>query len=170
MKPNRPITVSLLLSASSFLFTYWMVQRVKRDRSADDLLLAYVGDRFNEKVQEIAKTGQGVPRSLIVDFSSTGYLAVEATPGQRLYLSPDGATPLLDGYTLKLQVGNPSSASLNGLTFHLRWSTNETTIEVPATVSPGYWQTIEIPIAPASAADLHTVTLSLETKGIFMKH
>jgi hypothetical protein len=93
-----------------------------------------------------------------------------------LLLSFSKAEPYLDGQRLTLRIGNPTSASLRGFSFTIRWgkrrpadnskwyawylSLQRKTVRFTDTLAPGRWGSVDVVVSPADAGDLGSLDIS----------
>jgi uncharacterized coiled-coil protein SlyX len=93
--------------------------------------------------------------------------------GTTFYISTKDITPYLDGYKVKLEIGNPHQATFQSLTIRADWgfSTNSepwgvylhsTTNKITETLSPGSWTLVELTLLPCTSEDLRIADFALE--------
>lgn len=116
--------------------------------------------------------------------AAPNYQSIQLDPTQKAYqrldtasgfflISCQDATPYLDGYKLLLDVGNPTSATYHGFTFNVTWGgafeTVSDTVAHSKDVSftnqlkPASWNRVELILTPASAEEMKSIFLSMET-------
>lgn len=74
-------------------------------------------------------------------------------------------TPYLDGYKVKLDIGNLTSAQFNGAKIKLTWGKNfDNTKDISITTSfpPGRYTTIEVVMTPAKPEDIKEFMVTLD--------
>jgi Protein of unknown function (DUF3251) len=114
--------------------------------------------------------------SAIFDTSSKGYQRIDTTSGFFL-LSLKDIQPYADGYRLKLDVGNPSSATYSGFSIRVTWSKSlqmagysewekakhEKSVNYIEKLLPSSWNTVYLILTPAQRDDLGYIEISIET-------
>jgi len=97
------------------------------------------------------------------------------------------ASPYLNGYRLKLSIGNPSAAEFSNVTVKVRWarsfnwngytqesykvwqtSIREKDIDISRNLSPGTWNLVDIDLVPAEADELGFLELSLKSPTVVL--
>lgn len=97
-------------------------------------------------------------------------------------LSVDDAIAYLDGYKIRLNIGNPSAAKYDGFKLKVRWSKGydysnfksvsylqwqkairEKEVSFTETLQPGTWNRVEMILSPAGADELGYLEVSLDT-------
>jgi len=105
-----------------------------------------------------------------------------------LLVSAQDAVPYLNGYTIRLNIGNPTSAGYAGFKAKISWakaydftkytkesydewqkSTQEKEISFTDVLEAGTWTPIELIVTPATAEQLGYVTLSLSTDTVRLR-
>ena len=90
--------------------------------------------------------------------------------------------PYLNGYKIRLKIGNPSAAAYSGVKLMVKWSTaydsakyteasynewkkglQEKEMSLVDTLEAGRWNSVELILAPATTEQLGVVTLSMST-------
>jgi hypothetical protein len=115
---------------------------------------------------------------VVLDPTTRAYSIVKTNLGQ-LLVSVVDFSPYLNGYKLKLAVGNPSFATYNGAKLTVRWATTPKSgvagfdaaawaqtlqskdLSVTNALLPGAWNQVEIVVAPASADQTGYLALSM---------
>ena len=102
-----------------------------------------------------------------------------------LYVSTESVDSYLDGYKVKLKIGNPTTADFNSFTLISYWgptyNTNLTveafesaqkshTNECPDTLLSGYWTPVEIVLAPANSDEIRNAKISIKLNQINLKN
>ncbi len=113
--------------------------------------------------------------SIQLDPSSTAYQRLDTASGFFL-VACEGVKPYLDGYVVTLHIGNPTSATYTGFTLHAQWGgvfatpsdtmTQQRDIAFPNTLRPAAWNRVEVILTPATAEQMKSVFLSMETSQI----
>lgn len=101
-----------------------------------------------------------------------------------LLISTEGAEPYLDGFKVKLQVGNPSLATFSGFTLVANWGRSYTngadsleswqsaqkcrTNEMADTLTAGAWTPVEVTLTPATAEELRQATVSIQLDAVLL--
>ena len=97
-------------------------------------------------------------------------------------LSVDDAISYLDGYKIRLNIGNPSAAKYDGFKLKVKWSKGydysnfktasylrwqkairEKEVSFTETLQPGIWNRVEMILSPAAADELGYLEVSLDT-------
>lgn len=78
-----------------------------------------------------------------------------------LMVSLADASPYLDGYRLKLWLGNPHMVTINGCQVTLSWGTNARNQKVSGELKRGAWTSADIVLTPATADDLSDIQVFL---------
>ncbi len=78
------------------------------------------------------------------------------------------ASPYLDGYKIRLGIGNLTSASFRGAKINVWWGENSKEFDVTDSFVPGRYTTIEVVLTPAKPEDIKALTVSLEFNTIFL--
>lgn len=92
-----------------------------------------------------------------------------------LLITTDSAEPYLDGYKLKLRVGNPTSMLLSGLTVRGFWpdaskkGLTQRDYSLTSDLAPGVWSPIEIVMAPATADDMRRAAITIGVERVEMR-
>lgn len=120
-----------------------------------------------------------------IDPTSTGYALLKTAVGQLLVLEPR-AEPYLDGYKLRLEIGNPTSAGIVQPTLQVRWpigggadvfdggperrpfATNAS--QTTQTLFPGSWTVVETILSPCSAVEIKSARLRVLVTNISLRH
>lgn len=99
-------------------------------------------------------------------------------------VSQKGLTEYLDGYKLKLSIGNTTSVSFSGATLTLEWGPpyddskdfskwlterKKKVVPVTDTFRPGAYTTIEIVISPAKPEEVKEILVGLEFNQLSLK-
>lgn len=121
----------------------------------------------------------------VLDLSSRAYERIDTDSGT-FFISVKDASPYVDGYRIKVCIGNPYDGAYNGFKLKVtwnvaltkikdlgwdKWKENERTKEASYTdvLQPGTWTTIDL-LLPATAPDqLGYVTLVMETDTIALR-
>jgi hypothetical protein len=124
--------------------------------------------------------------SITLDLTDHAFQRVDTDTGFFL-VSVVEAVPYLNGYKLRLKIGNPSHATYSAAKLKViwnkvynfehyteasynEWKKSEQERETPLTESldAGTWNKAEIVLAPATIEQLGVVTLSMNTDTIFL--
>ncbi|HLX94547.1 MAG TPA: hypothetical protein VKU37_02260 [Verrucomicrobiae bacterium] len=123
-----------------------------------------------------------------LDPTSKSYQPID-TSLMPLLVSVEDLTPYLDGYKVKIQIGNPYSMEFNGLHISCKWgiplkynsntvTTNYTEYvssqktkeyDQPEALYSGQWNTVELTIIPATAEEIQNVTISIAPNQIILR-
>lgn len=121
------------------------------------------------------------------DLSSRQYQRLDTKIGS-LLVSVESAEPYLDGYKVRLNIGNPSYVTYTGFKLKVKWakkydsskfsyaswsewskSIREKEIPFTEKLEPGTWNEVELILSPASADQLGYVRLSIETNQVGLR-
>jgi hypothetical protein len=100
-------------------------------------------------------------------------------------VSSRGATPYLDGFKIKLRIGNLTNAKFNGAKLNIswgppydnknsnyeEWSKNQKkkTVDLTTSFSPGAFNDIEIALTPAKAEEIKSFTVGIELNQLALR-
>ena len=73
--------------------------------------------------------------------------------------------PFLDGYQVRLGIGNLTSFTFSGAKIHVKWGAEQdrqSVFDVTNQLLPGSWSTVLINLSPAKASDVKLLLVSLE--------
>lgn len=100
-------------------------------------------------------------------------------------VSSRGATPYLDGFKIKLRIGNLTNAKFNGAKLNIswgppydnkssnyeEWSKNQKkkTVDLTTSFSPGAFNDIEIALTPANAEEIKSFTVGIELNQLALR-
>jgi hypothetical protein len=99
-----------------------------------------------------------------------GYQSVQSGIG-RVLLVLEKLEPYLDGYTVTLRIGNPSSANINGFAAKVSWgpkfdvndkstwNSQSKDVSLTDTIPAGSWSLVKFNIGPASAQQARTIDI-----------
>jgi hypothetical protein len=122
-------------------------------------------------------------RSANINPDDKSYQRIDADVAT-LFVSTESVDPYLDGYKVKLKIGNPTTADFNGFTLTSFWGPTYTpnlTVEAyesaqksrtntcPNTLLSGYWTPVEIVLAPANADEIRNAKFSIKLNAIKLK-
>lgn len=119
-------------------------------------------------------------RSALLDCGKPGYRRLDTNIGTLLVTCED-VQPFLDGFKLKLHLGNPSLLRYSGFEVHAKWMENmwdevlepeavkSRTVSLPDELLPGTWSTVSIVIEPATAKELANLQVSIETDKLSLR-
>lgn len=124
-------------------------------------------------------------KTVQLNLASPGkYQRIDTDTGSFLIIVED-AVPYLDGYKVRLQIGNPSTAKYSGFKAKVKWakkynfpkftaafyrewrkSIQEKEVSFTDTLEPGTWNKVELILSPAGADQLGYFEVSLETETV----
>ena len=123
-----------------------------------------------------------------LDPSSRDFSQIDSDSGSFLVAVED-ATPYLNGYRIKLKIGNPQYADFSNVSLKARWSRSydwkkysessydswqkaihEKEITLNTTVSAGAWNHVEIDLIPCNVDELGFLEVSLKSPMIRLTH
>jgi len=134
-------------------------------------------DRQEKLLQEVKSTAdfnsfllklqsEQDPRSVTFSLTDKGYGTVKTTQGIFL-VSVEDVQPFANGVKLIMLLGNPQAMAYSGMTLSASWTkagapdaspqTKEVTL--PQTIRSGYWNKVEMVLAPAKVDEIDKVTL-----------
>ena len=110
-----------------------------------------------------------------IDATTKAYQRLDTSIGT-LLVSCQDIQPYANGYKIKISVGNPMMATLQGFKLKVSWgpswddttvtdwetARHENTFDFTDKLLPGKWNHVAVVIAPAEPRDLNYVGLSLE--------
>jgi hypothetical protein len=123
---------------------------------------------------------------VLLDPTTRSYSVVKTNLGQ-LLVSVVDFSPYLNGYKLKLAVGNPSFVTYNGAKLTVRWGAapkwgapdfdsskwqrnlQSKDLSIPNTLLPGAWNQVELVIAPASADQTGYLAISVNLDQVALR-
>jgi hypothetical protein len=115
------------------------------------------------------------PRWIVIDPTATGYQVVYTDLGHFL-ISTKEVVPYLDGYKVRLQIGNPYSFACKGVKISARWGKIDPAAEDKTgefnqseTLYSGQWNDCEFKVAPASIEDIRGLRISLKPSTLQMR-
>jgi hypothetical protein len=84
-----------------------------------------------------------------------------------------GATPYLDGYKVKLLIGNLTSATFNGFKLNIAWGKGKDRknkeFGLTNRLYPGIYSKIEVALTPAKPEDIKMLSVGLNLHQIWMR-
>ncbi len=147
-------------------------------RSLQDDLKTMRSDVFRAELDIISLQGK---KELWLDPTNPkGYQKLDTDVASFL-VSLSDASPYLDGYKVKLSIGNPSTADFNGFEVKAAWgkrlapgadyaawkaSLQERTFSMPETLRSGAWNPVEFVLAPAKADSMGTIRFSINVNTV----
>lgn len=119
--------------------------------------------------------------SISLDLTQRSYQRLDTDTGFFL-VSVEEALPYLNGYKIRLSVGNPSNATYKDYKLTVKWNkaydwgkysqasyeewnkaVQEKEISFPDSLQPGAWNSVDLILAPVSPDQLGYLTLSMST-------
>lgn len=103
---------------------------------------------------------------------------IAKTPQGALLVSVEDAKPYANGVKVLLQIGNPNNITYTGLDLGLTWgktdSKNPTApttknVSLPATLTPGAWNTVEVVLAPAKIEEVEYLRVSVGVNNVSLR-
>ncbi|HLP76964.1 MAG TPA: hypothetical protein VK327_08600 [Candidatus Paceibacterota bacterium] len=114
-----------------------------------------------------------------LDLTSKGYQRVD-TPLMPLLVSAKDVTPYLDGYKVKIQIGNPYNMVFQGVKVSYKWgvsykfsngkivnhteyqnSQKTKSCDLTETFYSGYWTEVELTVTPATSEEIQNLRISI---------
>ena len=115
--------------------------------------------------------------STSVETNGSGYGVVQTEQGPFL-VQAMSAIPYLDGYKIRLQVGNPGTATMRGAILHLEWglrygdksktytevtaSRKKKDFDVTTTFDPGAYTNVDLFLSPAKPEEVKIIDVGLK--------
>lgn len=151
-------------------------------------------ENATEKVERLEKDLQALKRRVLdLEIQRYAFQSINLTPEQKgfqrldagfvtLLVTTESAEVYLDGFKIKLKVGNPTSGDLSAArlfctTYKPSASTNappwesfrSITNSLSAKLPAGTWTTIEFVLAPATIEELRNASVSMEVDQVFLR-
>lgn len=136
------------------------------------------------QINEVVSNNSNGRNQVVFDISkSTGYYRIDSNLGI-FYVGITHVEKYLEGYKVKVRIGNPQQCSYGSANIQLGWgkppidsgdeATNvsnlmnleKASIKLPGSIKSGIWNEFEIQLTPMTEEDLHYVTMSLVLDGI----
>jgi hypothetical protein len=132
--------------------------------------LASLNERLAQLEKEVATVHLDASMRKIgfVSCKGEGFATVETNNGW-LLVSCEEASPYLDGFELKMRIGNPSSLTYIGFTLTILHGGTTTKAELSQDLTPGSWTSASVVLAPAKASDLSAVGVEIETNKVSLR-
>jgi len=134
----------------------------------------------------LLKQKQDRTDELAVDVTAKGFLKLDTTNGPVL-VSVQEVSPYLDGYKVKLELGNPTNATYTNFTIKAQWgrsydwnkytpdshekwekSLHSKDIIYTEELKRGVWNKIDMILTPASANELEYLLISIDSKSVLL--
>jgi hypothetical protein len=160
------------------------------DKSQPDPQIAKLEERITaleEKVQDVELkvffAGVKGPQEFATfdPQDEKAYLPVAAPTGPVLIIL-EKLEPYLDGFTVHMKIGNPSSASYSGLKAKVKWgrkfdskkdddfnSLKEKEIELKDFIAAGAWTVVKFNVAPAKADEVRRIVFQPDFNSLQMR-
>ena len=107
--------------------------------------------------------------AVVLDASSQPAFQTVSTSVGKLLILLRSAEPYLDGFKVKVGIGNPYAFVLGGLNASVRVGTNKVQkFDWPVDFRSGYWTDVEMILSPASATDVKAISVWLHTDKVAM--
>jgi len=137
---------------------------------------------FHQELEKISKDRMTAE----INVFGNGYNIVETDKGV-FFVSCDGAEPYLSGHKLKLEIGNPTSATFNGFTltcvYGRSFKTSSTSEEISSALAsrqtnqqtfvesllPGSWTPVEVTLPGAKPEELGFITVKLAANTVLLR-
>jgi hypothetical protein len=108
--------------------------------------------------------------------ASTGFVPLRTSTGFLLLLSLDAIESYLDGYKVKLRIGNSSSVTLSGLELNVNWGAQLAykrarfrKASTPQDFIPGIWTPVEIVLPNTKATEVGTIEFSASSETVSLR-
>jgi len=161
---------------------------IAKSASPDPNLLQNISDRLNalEKqsaANELLDTYRGERIQMLWDAQESAALlttesnsyAVARTSFGPFVLVCRSVTPYLDGFKVKLAIGNITSATFNGAKLKIGWALASTAesksreVEVTTVFYPGAYSQVEVVLTPAKSQDVKIVSVGITVNVITLR-
>ncbi len=122
------------------------------------------------------------PTTVETDGSGYGIIQTELGP---FIIEAISATPYLDGYKVRLQVGNPGTATMRGATIHVEWglkygdktkdwstinaSRKKKDFDVTTIFDPGTYTYVDIFLSPAKSEEVKQIDVGIKFNVISLR-
>lgn len=129
---------------------------------------------------ESAITGD-TAQTAILSVTEKGYSIAEMPVGS-LLISVKDVTPYANGVKVKLNIGNPTSATFPGLKLQVAWANaapsaksydastyQKKEISIPSDIKPGMWNTEEIVLAPAKPDQVDYLSIKPSAPSVVLR-
>lgn len=134
---------------------------------------------LNLQIENALNIGAGKTATLSV--TEKGYSVAQMDIGS-ITLAVKDVAPYANGVKVKLNIGNPTSATFPGLKLNVVWanaapgtknydpSTRQTKeISIPGEIKPGMWNTEEIVLAPAKPDQIDYLTIKPSAPSVILR-
>lgn len=124
--------------------------------------------------------------SIQLDPSDHNFQQLDGSVSTFLVILED-ASPYLNGYRMKLSIGNPSNATFSNVSLKIRWgnaydfksydkdkyekwqnSIKEKEITLTDDLKPGAWNTVTVDLVPCAASETGFLELSMKTPSVVL--
>lgn len=136
------------------------------------------GDVLNLKWEEALAPD---PKTALLSVTEKGYSVAEMPVGSLLIAVRD-VTPYANGVKIKLDIGNPTSATFPGLKLQVAWANaapgsktydintyQKKEISTVGDIKPGLWNTEEIVLAPAKPDQLDYLSITPSASTVVLR-
>jgi hypothetical protein len=133
------------------------------DLSIQDVFSTLTASNYNRRLLNL-EINRGFTPGVVLDASKEStYQPLETAVG-KIFIVCKESTPYLDGYKVKVSIGNPLACQLNGLTIKAIAGTNKVqTFSFLEDFNSGTWTDLQMTFSPASASDMKDITTWAET-------
>ena len=125
--------------------------------------LAAVKNR-NDQIYE-SFTSRSTPA--IIDTTAQDFAVARNLYGSFL-IACDGVKPYLNGYEVKLAIGNLTHARFDGYKLKVKWGDRTSDFKKTAVILPGTWTKINVVLTPALAESVRKISVSLELEDVIL--
>jgi hypothetical protein len=105
----------------------------------------------------------------VVSCKGEGFTTVVTNNGLFL-VSCDDASAYLNGFKLKLRIGNPSALTYNGIKLTIFTAQAVIPNDIVQDFLPGAWTSVDVVVAPATAAAVSSFIVKIETNKVSLRH
>lgn len=129
---------------------------------------------------ETVLTGDAV-KTAVLSVTEKGYSIAEMSVGS-LLISVKDVAPYANGVKVKLNIGNPTSATFPGLKLEVAWANavpgtknydastyQKKDISISSDIKPGMWNTEEIVLAPAKPDQVDYVSIKPSAPSVILR-
>ena len=144
--------------------------------SADMSKLKEKVDSISTKVDSISNDYTKVafrvmalePSNALLNTEKEGY-AIANTKFGPFIITKRGMSQYLDGYKVKLGIGNFTNATFKEAKLNVTWGSQKKEFNITDELSSGAYTNIEIALAPAKTEEIKTIQVGIELSKVYLK-
>ena len=164
------------------------ISALKTSQAATDKFNAFqwqCDTNYDQRLQALEMSDRVRERKwIMLDPTTKSYQRIDTSIGS-LLVSVKSVTPYLDGYKETLAIGNPTSMDFNGFQVSCKWGASFTytngvvsnyeevqnsqktkDLQPTDVLLRGYWNPVELTIAPATADEIKNLRISINPDNI----